>query len=78
MNAYDLLSDALLNEYQFYKDTDLQRKYLIESELGVLYANLKDEKTAAFYFEKLVKHYSTTDQPVCKICISDKQSSWPI
>lgn len=64
MNAYDLLSDALLNEYQFYKDTDLQRKYLIESELGVLYANLKDEKTAAFYFEKLVKHYSTTDQYV--------------
>lgn len=62
MNAYDLFSDALLNEYQFYKDTNLQRKYLIESDLGVLYANLKDEKTAAFYFEKLVQHYGTTDQ----------------
>lgn len=62
INAYDLLSDALLNEYQFYKDTNLQRKYLIESELGVLYANLNDEKTAAFYFEKLVRHYATTDQ----------------
>lgn len=64
MNALDLFSDALLNEYQFYKDTNLQRRYLIESELGVLYANLKDEKTAAFYFEKLVQHYATTDQYV--------------
>lgn len=62
INAYDLLCDALLNEYEFYKDGDLERKYLIESELGVLYSNLKDEKTASYYFKKLVKHYSKTDQ----------------
>lgn len=57
IDALDLFTDSLLKEYAYYKNTTEERRYLLENQLGVLYARLNDKNLALFYFNKLWKHY---------------------
>ncbi len=58
IDALDLLTDSLLKEYDFYKNTTNERRYLLENQIAILYARLNDKDLALFYFNKLWNHYS--------------------
>jgi len=47
--ALDISLKYYLKAYEFYKDTDLPKKYIIESRLSVLYAQVEDFDDALFF-----------------------------
>lgn len=59
VDAVDLFANALLKEYDFYKNTTNPRRYKLETKLAILYARLNDKNLALLYFNKLWKHYNS-------------------
>lgn len=58
VDALDLFQEALLSEYNLYKNTNHENRYKLETQLAILYSRLNDKKIALYYFNKLWKHYS--------------------
>ena len=58
VDALDLFQEALLSEYNLYKNTNEEKRYKLETQLAILYSRLNDKKIALYYFNKLWKHYS--------------------
>ncbi|GGG53688.1 hypothetical protein GCM10007332_14200 [Epilithonimonas arachidiradicis] len=59
VDAVDLFANALLKEYDFYKNSSEPRRYKLETKLAILYARLNDKNLALLYFNKLWKHYNS-------------------
>jgi tetratricopeptide (TPR) repeat protein len=62
--AYDIALDFYIKTYDFYKDSNLPRKHIIETNLAILYAQVESFDEALVFFRLIYQYWKQQKNPL--------------